>query len=80
MNLEKEMRKVTEREYNTYTGEYDFDTGAIGVENAIKIAKQYAREMCKKQKDICADELNEYVSYADNWNNIIHAPLITELK
>ena len=43
-------------------------------------AKQYAEEMCKKQRDICADELDEYVSYADNWNNVTHAPLATEEK
>ena len=78
MNLEKEMRKAETKEYNTYTEKYDSGTGDIDIVEAISIAKQYAEDMCKKQRKICAYESLTMSSSTEI--NILNAPLATESK
>lgn len=39
MSLESEMKKAEIKEYNQDTDNYDFGTGTIGIDDAIKIAK-----------------------------------------
>jgi len=54
----------------------------INVNNAILIAKQYAEELSKKQREICADEYHniETIECLDSkiYNIIRDAPLATE--
>jgi len=59
MNLTEEVLGALARGYATQRNEHKtldpdllYDCG----QEAIKIAKQYAKEMCEKQKNICADE------------------------
>ncbi len=65
MNLEKEMWGAETKEYNTYTDKYDFGTSSIDIEEAIKIAKQYAEEMCGRQlAEVNFDILRDYIDGA----------------
>ncbi len=73
MNLEKEMNKISMIRF-----------GFFNSERAISIAKQYAEEMCKKQRGICADHYhcNTWIKdlSTETYNKILNAPLATEEK
>jgi len=81
MNLEKKMTgKIIKGNLN---GEKIAEQW-INVNNAMLIAKQFAEEMCKKQREIDSKIANEYepdemlseVTYASR--DIINAPLATK--
>ena len=71
MDLEKEMEEKR-------IGSIGFYTKSIGIPTAIEIAEQYAEDMCKKQREICAKESLTMSSSTDA--NILNAPLATESK
>ena len=77
MNLEKQMEEKR-------VGSIGFFEKSIGIPTAIKIAKQYAEEMCKKQRELCAGTyLHNTGSYMDSEAILIsieNAPLATEEK
>ena len=50
----------------------------INVNGAILIAKQYAEEKCKKQKQLCKEPFMNNVYYDDVCDKIDNAPLATE--
>ena len=77
MNLAKE-----------YLKENGYEDGMVWTLNNVGnlmdvFAKQYAEEMCKKQREICADyyHCNTWVKDLDTgYNKILNAPLATEEK
>lgn len=86
MNLKEEVER-----YKVYRDDVLLE-GMIGKKYAIAIAKQYAEEMCKVQKQICADNLKtEFKKYKNmgfekfmeedtyySWEIALNAPLATE--
>ncbi len=50
------------------------------IDDMDKIAKQYAEDRCRKQREIDADELDPFASFTENEDNILNAPLSTEEK
>ena len=75
MNLEKEMDKQIYADENN---------NMLHSQIAIRVAKQYAEEMCKKQRELCAGTyLHNTGSYMDSeaiLTSIENAPLATEEK
>ena len=52
--------------------------------DALRIAKEYAKEMCKEQKQMCADaylrDVEKNHSINEDLDTILRTPLATEVK
>ena len=91
MNLEKEMQEYVLKEVSVWNEDGNRQKflpqqDYLNLCEAISIAKQYAEEMCKKQKEICANSdfyQPDYVAkcYCEVDCDVIrNAPLATEEK
>lgn len=89
MNLEKEMEEYSLDVVSVWNKDGNSEKFAphsqyLNLCEAISIAKQYAEEMCKKEREICADVYHKttgiLVLGSKTYNNILKAPLATEEK
>lgn len=74
MNLKNEME--------VYSGAgLDTSMPLIEIDDAVEIAKQYAEEKCKEQREICANKAHPVLNhelFRDMQNEIRNASLATE--
>jgi len=91
MNLETEMRKVEIKERRQNNSPTDivqiFDgINTLSIPDALTIARKYAEDCCKKQREICATNMwNNYSSshtFGELYNSVNEAPspLATEVQ
>ena len=73
MNLKTEMESKTSKNI------IGNDTGAIDIDVAIHIAKQYAEEMCKKQVKLCCKRYYD-ATMADEDIDLEDTQLATEAE
>ena len=86
MNLENEISAVSGCAFNFALDDNDSERNHEEVEpclrkaDAIRIAKQYAEEMCKHQREICANEFIRDRTRRAHYDVILNAQLVTEEK
>ena len=81
MNLEKETYEALARGYCSKDDELETLDPDLIIEMAdqvIIVAKQYAEEICKKQREICADEIAKKGVPIGYPKYCLESPLATE--
>ena len=86
MNLEQQLNKLSFDATQSYAIMQTSECKkAVLVSDAIHIAKEYAEEMCKKQRKISVNIYSNLTMFeisqsSNGWEKLKNAPLATEIK